>query len=192
MFPAISHQFFFLEKLGSSPQYTQRKKEGSLHPWCVCITGQTDQALHQNRCYFSLGWGKYWPPLSAQIEPAQERGAAMRGDFVMPWVWAERRWQTPLKPPAWLRLCGITAVSHTLLRTRGILAPLNCWLFACQSQMERCTSSWLDGCAKHGKMALKYKWVTCGVAEGDLVMLSAVQSVESKPSYWLTTFFLLP
>lgn len=158
---------------------------------CGCITGQTEQTLCQNHYYFSLGWGKILAPTVCKKWARRGEGA-MRRDFVMPWVWAGTRWQTPLKPPTWLRLCGITAVSHTLLMTRGVLAPLNCWLCACQSQMESCTSSWLDGCAKHGKMALKYKWVTCGVAEGDLVMLSAVQSVESKPSYWLTTFFLLP
>lgn len=51
-----------------------REERGALcTPSCGCITGQTDQTLCQNHYCFSLGWGKYRPPLSAQTGDGREQ-----------------------------------------------------------------------------------------------------------------------
>lgn len=149
--------------------------------------GPREQAPRQNcRCFFP-SQRTSCPQASAQTEPGQ-------GGGTMDALGLGRSWATNL-----FKVCnklalayGIAGVYHCLHRTHSNLVFLKCLLSACQSQMERCMSPWQDGFGQHEKMALKYKWVTHRVAEGDLVMLSAVQSVESKPSYWLTTFFLLP
>lgn len=69
-------------------------------------------------------------------------------------VGLERNWVTNSskayeKP--WALFYGVTAIYLCLLRTCRNLVPLKLLLFACQSQMERCTSPWLDGLVSRKK-----------------------------------------